>query len=68
MNVDITISSANLQLNALMSKNLFRGGEFVSYSKESAMELMETERTKLMAGNFKMGLLYVRETRLRDIV
>ena len=68
MNVKISVPKIGLQLKPLVYKSLLRTPEFFSYSKDSAMELMEDERMKLMQGNSKLGVLYVREKKLRDVV
>ena len=68
MNINISVPTISLQLKPHIYNNLLRMGEFMSYSKDSAMELMEDERLKLMQGNSKLGMVFVKETRLRDIV
>jgi len=68
MTIGITIPSLDLQLDPQMYKNLLRTKEFVKYSKESAIELMEDEHNKLQNGSFRIGTVYVRETKFRNIV
>jgi len=66
--VDLTIPSMHLLLRPHVYKCLLKISDLFNFSEEGEMEIVECERTRLMAGCDRLGVLNVQEKRFGNLV